>query len=377
MTTEVNAAVKSVLDKPLHQLTEDDISQLTREDCRRYLKEKGMRRPSWNKSQAIQQVISLKSLLEPSPSPSNAAVLKSAVVRPPLNSTNTVNSNSSSFTKELSPPDADGSVSAMGEDGGQNQQAGTSSSEPTREGECRPTATDSKAIAVRDTDALHLPIDQMTIFYSGGINVYDGVPLDKARAIMHLAASPTQFSQDEPNTVNSTPWSSPCQLPTSSVKFNASTQDGAAAQSVLQGKMAEPIQQCRSDGSIFYEQDVDGQTNRQVSLQRYFEKRKDRGKFKMKRKIGSSPSGLEMYLNHQTRTPVINGQTTRNNTSPRSQLGIPCSSYGLVNKDQKNHGLSVDLNDKGHLLLWSLLGCLILSISPHNGQLKFGYGNLT
>lgn len=50
----------------------------------------GMRRPSWNKSQAIQQVISLKSLLEPSPSPSNAAVLKSAVVRPPLNSTNTV-----------------------------------------------------------------------------------------------------------------------------------------------------------------------------------------------------------------------------------------------------------------------------------------------
>lgn len=42
MTTEVNAAVKSVLDKPLHQLTEDDISQLTREDCRRYLKEKGL-----------------------------------------------------------------------------------------------------------------------------------------------------------------------------------------------------------------------------------------------------------------------------------------------------------------------------------------------
>ncbi|KAF9686925.1 hypothetical protein SADUNF_Sadunf02G0040900 [Salix dunnii] len=55
---------RSALDKPLHQLTEDDISQLTREDCRRYLKEKGMRRPSWNKSQAIQQVISLKTLLE-------------------------------------------------------------------------------------------------------------------------------------------------------------------------------------------------------------------------------------------------------------------------------------------------------------------------
>lgn len=32
---------KSLLDKPLQQLTEDDISQLTREDCRRYLKLKG------------------------------------------------------------------------------------------------------------------------------------------------------------------------------------------------------------------------------------------------------------------------------------------------------------------------------------------------
>nr|KJB22989.1 hypothetical protein B456_004G077100 [Gossypium raimondii] len=55
---------RSPLYKPLNQLTEDDISQVTREDCRRYLKEKGMRRPSWNKSQAIQQVISLKTLLE-------------------------------------------------------------------------------------------------------------------------------------------------------------------------------------------------------------------------------------------------------------------------------------------------------------------------
>lgn len=34
-------AFRSILDKPLNQLTEDDISQLTREDCRKYLKEKG------------------------------------------------------------------------------------------------------------------------------------------------------------------------------------------------------------------------------------------------------------------------------------------------------------------------------------------------
>ena len=35
------ATFRSILDKPLKQLTEDDISQLTREDCRKFLKEKG------------------------------------------------------------------------------------------------------------------------------------------------------------------------------------------------------------------------------------------------------------------------------------------------------------------------------------------------
>lgn len=55
---------KAPLDKPLEELSEEDILQLTREDCRRYLKEKGMRRPSWNKSQAIQQVLSLKGLFD-------------------------------------------------------------------------------------------------------------------------------------------------------------------------------------------------------------------------------------------------------------------------------------------------------------------------
>ena len=40
--TATTTVAKSVLQKPLHQLTEDDISQLTREDCRRYLKDKGL-----------------------------------------------------------------------------------------------------------------------------------------------------------------------------------------------------------------------------------------------------------------------------------------------------------------------------------------------
>lgn len=105
MPPEQPTGDKSLLDKPLHHLTEDDIAQITREDCRRYLKEKGkrqkklnwknwkqseqirwclsiylfiyivfpvffgsgMRRPSWNKSQAIQQVIMMKRLFEGTP----------------------------------------------------------------------------------------------------------------------------------------------------------------------------------------------------------------------------------------------------------------------------------------------------------------------
>lgn len=43
----------------------------------------GMRRPSWNKSQAIQQVISLKALLEPCDDDSGAGALRKAVVSQP------------------------------------------------------------------------------------------------------------------------------------------------------------------------------------------------------------------------------------------------------------------------------------------------------
>ncbi|XLS93964.1 hypothetical protein HN51_069972 [Arachis hypogaea] len=41
-------------------------------------------------------------------------------------------------------------------------------------------------------------VGQMTIFYCGKVNVYDGVSPDKAQAIMQLAASPVQFAEDDP-----------------------------------------------------------------------------------------------------------------------------------------------------------------------------------
>jgi hypothetical protein len=75
---------KSILAKPLKLLTEEDISQLTREDCRKFLKDKGMRRPSWNKSQAIQQVLSLKALYEPGDD-SGAGIFRKILVSQPVN----------------------------------------------------------------------------------------------------------------------------------------------------------------------------------------------------------------------------------------------------------------------------------------------------
>lgn len=46
MAADDTVAHRSPLDKPLYLLTEDDISQVTREDCRRYLKSKGHLSPS-------------------------------------------------------------------------------------------------------------------------------------------------------------------------------------------------------------------------------------------------------------------------------------------------------------------------------------------
>ncbi|CAI9781203.1 unnamed protein product [Fraxinus pennsylvanica] len=76
---------KSPLDKPLQQLTEEDISPITREDCRRYLKEKGMRRLSSNKLQAIQQVIMHKRLLETTTSDAEAEACKKLYLPHPNN----------------------------------------------------------------------------------------------------------------------------------------------------------------------------------------------------------------------------------------------------------------------------------------------------
>ncbi|KAL8162707.1 hypothetical protein V2J09_014196 [Rumex salicifolius] len=325
----------SVLDKPLHELTEDDLSQLTREDCRRFLKGKGMRRPSWNKSQAIQQVIALKSLLEPPP-PSPPADLprlasatpqhilpKATALSPPEIPTPHITSNSSSPVNELSPGDGEVPVSVKANEGGFELPVGPLALDPPREVDSAQADADNRAESLRDVDVSNLSLGQMTIFYCGKVNVYDRVPAEKAHTIMQLAASSIQFLQDELIDGKSAQWGNPCHFPGSSVKVNVIPVGTNVPHPVQTGKMREYIHQYRQEKNIPHEADIDGQTNRQVSLQRYLEKRKDRGRrFKIRKRTGLSSSSLEMYLNQQMRTQVVSGQSSPSGLSSPTQPEI-------------------------------------------------------
>lgn len=341
-------SVRSILEKPLHELTEDDISQITREDCRRYLKEKGMRRPSWNKSQAIQQVICLKSLLEPSLKSSSAATAAPTPKGSPplpenlptrLSAPNCATSNSPNSVKEQSPTGAGAPLLASTDDGGLLRGAHLSNSDPSGELECGQVTVDSKAVSLRNVDVTDMPAGQMTIFYSGKVNVYDGVSAEKAQAIMHLAASPFPFSEDDPVEGNSARWVIPDHLTTANVSFNVVTPDATISPATRAGKIKGYVQSFRQEVNMLHDQDMEGHANRQVSLQRYLEKRKDRGRFKSRKRVGSS-SGLEMYWNHQLTGRFIDGQQSWSSTSSQTQTCV------IVEKQSKSTDVSVDHKDK-------------------------------
>ncbi|XP_022761094.1 protein TIFY 4B-like [Durio zibethinus] len=340
-TTTTTASFSSILDKPLSQLTEEDISQLTREDCRKFLKEKGMRRPSWNKSQAIQQVISLKALLE-SNDDSGAGALRKILVSPPPPS--------------VSPQNAAARVASNSGDSVKEGEFGEEESpyrrkdpplEPAPVGEinCRGGDTDNKNLSPRRPCETNELGGQMTIFYCGKVNVYDGVPLDKARAIMQLAANPIDFPQDNICSGNAALRSFVCNVQAASDKNGLIASDALNSHTMQTENMAEYQQQFGEEVNITRDSDVEGQVNRKLSLQRYLEKRKDRF-LKGGKNIGQTSTSLEMYLNHQIRNHNSNGQSSRSSTSSPPQSVLPHAFCSSTDNQAKLANLSVDLNDE-------------------------------
>nr|AGU37275.1 jasmonate ZIM-domain protein 6 [Nicotiana tabacum] len=203
---------KSLLDKPLQQLTEDDISQLTREDCRRYLKLKGMRRPSWNKSQAIQQVQRGKNTDE-------------------------------EFIELAEETVPDGR---------------TLQDKADLSGDASPTlvAAIDKSAPSRTIGSVDTSAGQMTIFYSGKVNVYDDVPADKATNIMCVASSSLCVPSETPLNATVAARHSTCCLQLATTKLRP-----------ISDMVLLPTIQTEA---------VENPSSRKASVQRYLEKRKDR-----------------------------------------------------------------------------------------------------
>ncbi|XP_010525227.1 PREDICTED: protein TIFY 4B-like isoform X2 [Tarenaya hassleriana] len=302
---------KSILEKPLKLLTEEDISQLTREDCRKFLKEKGMRRPSWNKSQAIQQVLSLKALFEPGDD-SGAGFLRKILVSQPEN-LRRVTSSSTEPTKDsgsggrIRLPEDDDNFPYHGKDSPRSEFSGGS-------GQYVGEKDSYRTISSRSSSETNSMVGQMTIFYCGKVVVYDGILPEKARSVMHFAASPIDMPGKDLFGGNPTLCSYPSHPQPATENCGLFAPSIMISKPVITDKMVELPQHCPEKASP---DSAEGQMSRKVSLQRYREKRKDRRFSKGRKAQGVGSSSLEMYLSHQARygrSDIANTASPENRT---------------------------------------------------------------
>lgn len=333
----VRSTQRTALDKPLEQLTEEDIMHLTREDCRRFLKEKGMRRPSWNKSQAIQQVLSLKGLFDERVD--EEKILRPAICRtkesPLIQDEPSPQYSRLPFNGHNLPPSMPQQSSfAVGYEAGPipckvlqrhgsddmytthqpsashlacSEVSASSSIKPISMNFCASTRPlDSATLTPLQVKASSLPSPddysqcaqtinrllgtepsaQLTIFYSGMVNVYNNVPADKAQAVMLLAARSNTakpslcplFNIPSTQNVDASSWPTPSYVHSTlaTTEFPSTTASPSVSIPVSQGAKSSQSEH---------------QPSRKACLQRYLEKR--RGRYNVKTPYPASTKGAE------------------------------------------------------------------------------------
>ncbi|GLJ21500.1 hypothetical protein SUGI_0397360 [Cryptomeria japonica] len=237
-------------EKSLEELTHQDIMQLTREDCRRYLKEKGMRRPSWNKSQAIQQVLSLKNLFHSTPDDydDTKTAKEKENAEDPDPASSSFNASPLPLSAESLKLDwlADAELPVLAS---------------------QPPSISGQNVFFNASSTKQSGAAQLTIFYSGNVNVYNDVPAEKAQAIMLLAGAANHL---------------PCsRLP------NVQLQDAPYPTTCIPA--GTPTAQ------ILHKETP---VTRKASLQRFLEKKKDRGRCKTSASASKRPPMLMGMFMH-------------------------------------------------------------------------------